>query len=69
MSTTQPPTRSLQDMLAERRSVVQEQRGESDKTARTILQYQIDELDRAIERMHPGAISGRGIAATSDKGL
>lgn len=41
-------TRTAQDILAERRSVVQEQRRETDKTTIAILQYQLDELDRAL---------------------
>jgi len=40
--------RTAQDVLAERRSVVQEQRRERDKTARDVLQFQIDELDREL---------------------
>ena len=42
-------TRSAQDILAERRSVVQEQRRERDKTAVAILQYQIDQLDAELK--------------------
>ncbi len=44
-------TRTAQDILAERRSVVQEQRRETDKTARAILQFQIDELDRELAKV------------------
>jgi len=43
--------RTAQDILAERRSVVQEQRRERDKTAIAILQFQVDELDRELTRM------------------
>lgn len=43
-------TRTPSDILAERRTVVQEQRRERDKTARAILQYQIDEIDRELTR-------------------
>lgn len=49
-STTGMPAnaRTAQDILAERRSVVQEQRRESDRIARAILQYQLDQLDREL---------------------
>jgi len=40
--------RSAQDTLAERRSVIQEQRREPDQMARAILQFQLDELDREL---------------------
>lgn len=40
--------RTAQDILAERRSVVLEQMRERDETARAILQYQIDQLDREL---------------------
>jgi hypothetical protein len=42
-------TRSDQDLLAERRENVQEQRREIDPTARALLQYHIDEIDRALD--------------------
>lgn len=44
-------TRSAQDILAERRSVIREQRRETDKTAIAILQFQIDELDRELAKV------------------
>jgi hypothetical protein len=37
--------RSAQDILAERRSVVEEQSREQDATIRALLQFQIDSLD------------------------
>jgi hypothetical protein len=40
--------RTAEDVLAERRSVVQEQRRERDPIARDVLQYQIDDLDREL---------------------
>jgi hypothetical protein len=40
--------RSAQEILAERRSVIQEQRRERDQMARAMLQFQIDELDREL---------------------
>lgn len=42
--------KAAQEILAERRSVVQEQRHETDPIARAILQYQIDELDRELAK-------------------
>lgn len=38
--------RTLQDLLAERRALVDELRRESDKTARAMLQFAIDQIDR-----------------------
>lgn len=43
--------RSAQDILAERRSVVQEQRKERDQIARAVLQYQINELDAELQAL------------------
>lgn len=40
--------RSLQDLLAERRLLVQEQRYERDRCARGVLQFQIDQIDREL---------------------
>lgn len=40
--------RSLQDLLAERRANVLEQSREADATARAMLQFHIDEIDREI---------------------
>jgi len=40
--------RSAQEILAERRSVIQEQRRERDQMARAMLRFQIDELDREL---------------------
>lgn len=51
--TTNRTHRTAQDILAERRSVVQEQRRETDRTARAILQFQIDELDRELGKVTP----------------
>jgi hypothetical protein len=45
-------TRSLQDLLAERRANVQEMRRETDKTARAMLQFHIDQIDREIYSRH-----------------
>lgn len=51
--------RTAQDILAERRSVIQEQRKERDQMARAILQYQINQLDAELgaidaQRYAPG---------------
>ena len=43
-------TRTVQNILAERRSVALEQMHERDATARAVLQFQIDELDRELDR-------------------
>jgi hypothetical protein len=40
--------RTIQDLLAERRANVQEMRHERDKTARQLLQFHIDCIDRQI---------------------
>lgn len=40
--------RTAQDLLAERRANVQEQRRETDKTARAMLQFRIDQIDREL---------------------
>ena len=40
--------RSTQDLLAERRANVNEQRRESDKTARAMLQVHIDTIDMEL---------------------
>lgn len=42
--------RSIQDLLAERRANCLEQHRESDATARALLQYHIDTIDREIAR-------------------
>lgn len=45
--------RTTQDLLAERRSLVQEQRFERDEIARELLQFSIDQIDRELhERMN-----------------
>lgn len=44
-------TRTVTTILAERRSVIQEQRHERDATARAILQFQIDELSRELNAL------------------
>ncbi len=44
----EPAERSLQDLLAERRANVIEMARERDPVARAMLQYHIDEIDRAI---------------------
>ncbi len=46
--------RSLQELLAERRANVQEQRRETDPIAIGLLQYHIDEIDREIARRNGG---------------
>lgn len=57
--------RTAQDILAERRSVVQEQRRETDVTARAILQYQIDSLDRELSTLlETYAVISTAIGAT-----
>jgi hypothetical protein len=43
-----PVERSLQDILAERRSLVLEQAAESDAIARELLQFEIDKIDREV---------------------
>ncbi len=42
--------RSAQDMLAERRQLVQEARFERDAVARKLYEYQIAEIDRELAR-------------------
>lgn len=37
-----------QSLLAERRACIAELRGERDKTARQMLQFRIDEIDREL---------------------
>lgn len=41
--------RTAQDILAERRAAINEQRREVCLTARAILQFQIDELSRELD--------------------
>lgn len=60
-------TRTAQEILAERRSFVQEQRRETDKTARAVLQYQIDELDRELNARRE-AIEAQGRPYIADHG-
>lgn len=50
MSTTnRPDYRTKLDLLTERRVLVNEQRFERDKTARAMLQYQIDAIDGLLK--------------------
>ena len=51
--------RTAQDILAERRSVIREQMRERDATARAILQYQIDTLDRELATLREGHVTPR----------
>lgn len=46
-------TRSIQDLLAERRCNVIEQSREGDPMARAMLQHHIDEIDTEIARRNP----------------
>ncbi len=46
----QPPTRTAQDLLAERRATVNELRREKDPTARAMLQFAIDDIDRQLHQ-------------------
>jgi hypothetical protein len=40
--------RTVQDLLVERRACIQEQRRESDPTARAMLQFCIGQIDREL---------------------
>lgn len=64
----QPPVRTAQNVLAERRATVDELRSEKDATARAMLQFSIDQLDHELHTMHGGtdAISD-AFAATHAK--
>lgn len=43
--------RTAQDLLAERRALVQEQRRERDATARAMLQFEINSIDSLLKAM------------------
>ncbi len=43
-------SRTVQDLLAERRANVQEMRREACPIARAMLQYHVDEIDRELAR-------------------